>query len=87
MLIAPLALEALILMEVGLAPHTEALHELCRSVIATVTPTENAMQSEALESEAQHLARCFATVPLALVIWMQHEADHDTGVTPLHRPD
>jgi hypothetical protein len=62
-------------MEVGLAPHPETLHELCRRVIATVTPTENAMQSEALESEAQHLARCFASVPLALVIWMQHEAD------------
>src|SRR5262249_26045949 len=74
-LVAPPALEDLVVYEVRLAPHAQPLHEAGGRSVARVAASDDAVQSEVGEAEPEHHPCRLAGQATAVVRGIEHEAD------------
>src|SRR5690349_21742522 len=88
-LVAPPALEELVVDQAGLLPHAEPPGQPRRRLVVLVDPRDDAMQAELLEAEPQHAGRRLGCIALPAQGRVEHVADLAAGVlaTVPHQDD
>src|SRR2546430_16083446 len=83
----PLALDELVLDEVGLLPHPEPLEDARGGVVARLQAAGDAVQAKLVERQCEDHASRLGRIPAAVVVGMEEEADLTLAVLRAHEEE